>query len=956
MSINLKLSYLFILICCFSSIGICAQTGSIAGTIIDAENSQTLIGATVRVQGLSAVGTITDIDGRYRITELAPGNYTIIVSYVSYKEKSISDIEVKAGEVAVVDAVLETELANALGDTVVQIIYKRRQESLATGLTMVKQNIAISDVITRDIISRSPDVNVADVTKRMSGTTLVDGKFVVIRGLSDRYNIALVNGNLLPSSEPDRKTFSFDLIPSALLDNLFIYKTAQPNLPGDFAGGIILLNTRDIPDENFFYVSVGTGYNTLTTFKEYATYTGGATDWLGIDDGIRSLPADFPVNRDKFVDLTNTEKANLGKEFAPWGSTINPSSPLNQSYQFSGGIVTPVGKISEFGLIAALTYNNSNITTVSERNDYDNITDPIYEYNDNQYKNQILWGGLLNVSFKVNDNNKLSLKNSYTVNSADITTLRTGTNYSKAAYVQNEYYDFSSNQLASTILNGDHALSGSKVKIHWGAGINTLVRNQPDYRTVNYTKNISPAYDGDTLFILSPSPLVSPDILGIFYSYMEEKTYTGMLDLNVPFTIGEAKQVFSFGGFYLSKDRVFDGRSMGVATSNDIFMNPDYFNIISQPVNELLAPENFADSLFYINEITNPSDSYTATQTNKAAYAMFDNKIGKDLRIVWGIRTEFFTQILHSFFYSGGTEPIPVEVNTTESDSIGLPFDVLPSVNITYAVTEKMNIRLAGYKTVARPELRELATFGFYDIETNSSVTGNPFLIATDIYNADIRIEHFFKGPEFVSASFFYKKFNNPIGQRFFFGSIRELKPINDSVGIVLGGEFEFRKNLSFISKKVKFLEYLTFNTNLALIRSSVLLHVADTALAGTSERELQGQSDYVINFGFTYIHPSSGISATLLFNQIGPRISEYGNSQYPNIYENPRPLLDAQISVPFMDDKGTVKLNLSDIFSKSAIYYQDFNEDKKYDDGIDNAIRTIDNGAKISLSVNYKF
>ena len=956
MSINLKHSFLFLAICCLSSIGICAQTGSIAGTIIDGENSQTLIGATVRVEGFSGVGTITDIDGRYRITDLVPGNYTIIVTYVSYKEKSISDIQVKAGEVAVVDAVLETEFANALGDTVVQIIYKRRQESLATGLTMVKQNIAISDVITRDIISRSPDVNVADVTKRMSGTTLVDGKFVVIRGLSDRYNIALVNGNLLPSTEPDRKTFSFDLIPSALLDNLFIYKTAQPNLPGDFAGGIILLNTRDIPDENFFSVSIGTGYNTLTTFKEYATYTGGSKDWLGLDDGIRDLPADFPVNRDKFLDLSKEERANLGKEFAPWGSTINPGSPLNQSYQLSGGIVAPVGKISEFGLIAALTYNNSNITTLSVRNDYDNIVDPIYTYNDDQYKNQILWGGMLNLSFKVNDNNKLSLKNSYTVNSADITTLRTGTNFSKASYVQNEYYDFSSNQLASTILNGDHLLNGSKIKIHWGAGLNKLIRNQPDYRTVNYSKNITPAYEGDTLFIISPAPFASPENLGIFYSFMDEKTYTGLLDLSYPFKIGEAKQVFSLGGFYLNKDRIFDGRSMGIATSYDIYTNPDYLNIISQPVGELLSPINFADSLFYIDELTNPSDSYTATQTNKAFYAMLDNKIGKKLRIVWGARAEFFTQTLNSFFYSAGTEPIPLEVNTTQSDTIGLKFDLLPSVNITIAVTEKSNIRIAGYKTVARPELRELATYGFYDIETNSSVAGNPFLIATDIYNADLRFEHFFNGPEFISASLFYKKFNNPIGQRFFFGSIRELKPINDSVGIVLGGEFEFRKSLSFINKNVKFLEYLTFNTNLALIRSNVLLHVADTALAGTSERELQGQSDYVINFGFTYMHPSSGISATILFNQIGPRISEYGNSQYPNIYENPRPLLDAQLSVPFMNNNGTVKLNLSDILSRNAIYYQDLNEDKKYDEGVDNAIRDIDNGAKISLSVNYKF
>lgn len=934
-----------------------AQNGSISGIIRDGETAETLVGATVMVKELPGTGTSSDIDGTYLLNDIAPGTYTLQVSYVSFETKTISNVIVSAGAVAQVDISLSTELKSVFGDSMMVIVKGTpTQENINALQTFQKNAIGMADVTARDIFTRAPGNNSGDVLKRMPGTTMQDGKFAVIRGLSDRYNIAMVNGNVLPSTEPDRKTFSFDLFPSALLDNIIVYKTGQPNLPGDFAGGIIMLNTRDIPEENFFSVSAGAGYNTLTTFKEYYNYPGGKTEWLGLDDGSRDLPADFPADRDHFVDLSNAEKADLGKQFPAWGAESHPSSPLDQTYQIATGIVKPFSKTAAFGVIGALTYNNAYVTTLSERNDYDNGYDSLYAYNDNAYKNNVLWGALVNLSLKLNTNNKITLKNNYTVNSTDITTTRTGINYSRAVNVRNEYYFFNSNQLFSTLLGGDHLIDETKLKIHWTAGMNTMVRNQPDYRTVNYFKNIYPAYEGDTLYQMSPSPFAQPDNLGIFYSFLDEKTYTASLDLSYPFLIGTAKQNISVGGGIYSKFRTFDAREMGVAASNEIYMNPNFFSLVQSPVGELLSPENFSDSTFYIDELTNPSDSYTAEQFNKSVYAMMDNRIGKNVRVVWGVRAEFFNQLLHSFAYSFSSTPDTVEVNTAETDSVGLPFDLLPSINFTYALSEKTNLRFAGYKTVARQEMRELAPFGFYDIETNSSVQGNPYLIATDIYNADIKAEHFYGGGQAISGGVFFKKFYNPIGERVYIGSIRELKPINDSVATVYGAEFEMRKNLGFINHGIKALENFTFYTNLALIRSNTLLHVADTALSGVAERQMQGQSDYVLNFGLTYINPENGLSGSLLFNQIGRRIEEYGNALYEDIYENPRPVLDAQISVPFAGTKGAVKLNMSDLLSKNLIFYQDMDGDGKYVVEKDNTIRSIDNGVKYSLSISYKF
>ncbi len=946
------LSFLLLLV---AMVQLQAQTGSISGIVIDASNAETLVGATVLLQEVSGVGASSDIDGQYRIDDLNPGTYTVVISYVSFETKTIPGVEVTAGNITRVDVSLSTAIENIFGDSLVLTIKgTRRQENLTTMLTFQKNNIAPAEVMSRDIITRTPDRNTGEVLRRMSGTTITDGRFVVIRGLSDRYNIALVNGNILPSTEPDRKTFAFDMFPSSMLDNLIVIKAAQPNLPGDFAGGIILLNTRDIPEENFLTLSVGGGYNSISTFQEYYAYQGGSKDWLGVDDGSRQLPSSVPGSQDLFDELTVEQKANIGKDFAPWGTTAYGSTPIDQNYQLSGGLVKKIGKVGQIGAIGAVTYSNSNVNSIINRLDFDNLTDSLLDYTDQQYRNNVNWGALLNLSYKLNGNNKVFVKNSYNVTSSDITTLRTGYKYQSAQYVQNEYYDFSSNQLTSSQIGGEHFIPVNEMKLKWTAGVNKLIRDQPNFRTVNYAKNYFPAFDGDTVFNMSPSPFASPENLGIFYSYMEENTKSVSADITYPFKIGDAQQSLGIGGLYLGKNRSFDARVMGVAASNDIFFNPDYLSIVSTPIDQLLIDDNFSESLFFIDEITNPSDAYTATQTNKAVYAMLDNKIGTNLRIVWGARAEFFAQTLSSFAYGASTTPDPVEVDTKETDSVGLPYDLLPSVNITYAVSPKSNIRVSAYKTVARPELRELAPFGFYDIETNSSITGNPGLLATNIYNADLKFEHFPGAGQALSGGVFYKRFYDPIGSRFIFGTVRELKPINDSVATVLGAEIELRKNLGFIAPQVKWLEHFTFNTNLALLSSETVLNTADTAIAGASLRDLQGQSDYVINVGLTYIEPDKGYSFTLLYNQIGRRISEYGNAQYYDIYENPRPLLDAQIAVPFAKNNGTIRLNVSDLLSQDAIFYQDINADGKYVESDDNTIRQIEFGTRVSLTINY--
>lgn len=929
-----------------------AQNGSIAGVVMDESNKETLVGATIFIQGMESNGTATDLDGHYLLTDIPAGTYTLVISSMSYQDKNISGVVVESGKVTALDITMTTS-SEELQTVVITTDFK--SETINSILTIQKNNIAISDGISRDIIQRSPDKSTGDVLKRMSGTTLTDGKFAVIRGLSDRYNTAMINGNVLPSTEPDRKAFAFDLFPSAMLDNLFIYKTAQPDLPGDFAGGIIQLSTRDIPDENFISVSAGTGYNFQSTGKQYYSYQGGSKDWLGVDDGTRAIPDGVP-SADVFKDdaeTTNAERAEYTKLFPNyWGALPYASSPIDQSYQIAGGLVKQLNE-DQIGIIGALTYNNSRSTTFIHRQDYDAAQNSKYDYTDTSYKQNILAGALVNLSYKLGANNKFSVKNSYSINGMDNTTLRGGESFDFTRYVDYEYYEFVSNRLFSTIVSGDHFLTASKLRIKWSAGITHLTRDQPDLRTSFYYKNTIPSFEGDTLYQTFVFNNPTPDGNYRFWSYLEERSELACIDVSYPFNIGKSAQAFKIGGMIQNKDRNFAARSLGYVASSEIYSG-DYYGLLTTPRDSIFSDANISEHIFYLEDATIKSDEYVAEQYNTSAYAMFDNKAGEKLRIVWGVRAELFYQILHSFQNGGSSNPDPVDVDSRDIDSTTLPLDLLPSVNIIYSLTDKFNIRLAGSKTVTRPELREFAPFGYYDYESSAFVVGNPELKSTDIYNGDLRFEYYPGLGQIISVSAFYKKFINPIEiRKYDNGYYKQLDPINEDEAVNYGAELELRKNFSFINDKT-FFKNLSFNTNIALIKSTV--QVEDTAYYGISERPLQGQSPYVVNAGLSYFNPESGFSVTALYNVIGRRIAELGYKNYTDIYENPRPQLDAQASFPLLKDKAMLRFTYADILNQDAIYYQDIDKSGKYEEENDNLITDINSGNKVSLSFTYKF
>ncbi len=911
--------------------------GSISGKIVDKTTNETLIGVPVMLEGTS-LGTVTDLDGNYKIENIPDGTYTLLIRYIGYNSKLIPELKVQSKSVLSVDVTMES---SNLQLNEVTITADMRRESIGSILLMQKKSATVQDGISAELIKKTADKNTGEVIRRVSGASIQEGRFVIIRGLNERYNSATLNGVALASTEPDRKAFSFDLFPSSLLDNLIIVKTASPELQGDFAGGILQLNTKDIPDRGFLSFSAGSGLNSISTNKPFQEYKGGKKDWLGQDDGTRAIPTDFPTSQE-FKKSSTASKIEASKLLPnDWAIQDKNKSPLNQAYQLAFGQNKKVFK-NQFGLIGALSYSSSQKKTEVERSDYDFDGSRNYDFMDEQFKQHVFWGAMLNLTYKLNENTKLSLKNLYSVNAEDQTIIRNGIDIENQQEISATSLKYTSTKFYNSILSGSHFLPSSGIKINWYGSLNKTGQAVPDLRRMYYYRNLDNSSEDTTMYAYVPFGNASPSYAGKFYSDLDETIYNAEMNFAIPISFLGKGHTIKIGYNEQFKDRVFDARVLGYVVTN-----PGKFNwaLLTQPMDSIFAPENIGNAGFRIDEITNPSDHYTSSSNLHAGYLQFENLLNKNLNLVWGVRIENFIQKLNSFGYSNDT----INVNTNY-------VDVLPSLNANYSLSEKSNLRFAVSKTVARPEFRELAPFSFYDFSTATSIEGNDSLKRTEIYNFDLRFETFPNNGQIVSASLFYKRFENPIEpivESSGAGS-RKISFENATGSYVYGVEFEWRKNLSMLETFFEWKQWANFTIygNVALMKSRV--DKLNDLRAGT-DRPMQGQSPYLINTGLSYNEAVTGIGFNVIFNRIGKRIYQVGNSGYLSIEESPRNLLDFQVSKRIFQN-GEVKLTVSDILNEPGIFYQDQNQNGRYAADIDSGISTYNYGVNYSLSVSYKF
>lgn len=906
-----------------------ATTGGLDIFIQDAVTSEGVFDAQVELQNTLIKGK-TDFEGKLTFNNIAAGLYTLNILSSEYAEKTIPGVTIKAGEIAKITVQLQAE------DTSINvIIFKKRNLGDLTGATIIqRENNAVVEVVTSEMISRTTASKTSDVIKLSSGASIQDNKFAIIRGLNDRYNAAYLNGSPLPSSESDRKAFSFDMFPSNMLENLVISKSATADQPAEFAGGIIAINTKSIPEKNFFSFSLGTGFNSITTFKEQTTYEGGKLDWIGLDNGARAIPTAIPA----YGSFPNSigEQANLAKQFSTsWGLSTQKFAP-NHSIQFSSGMNKKIGEVKEFGFISAFTYNRTFNYNETIRRGYTNGTDPNapqasqidYDYLDKNNVESVLAGALANFSLKLNNRNSFSFQNIYSINSDDKLINRTGeinpleTNPS---LIRSNARWFTSNAVYSGQISGKHTSVSEKSKINWLAGFSNVQRTIPSLNRSIYTRNkyvIDPndPNPADTQYVANMSySSVGPSYGGgMFFSKNKENSINFKADYAHDIIAKDSIKLQLKAGLYTQiRNRKFEARQLGY-TKYGVFGGDVTFDesLLFLPEDQIFAPENMGliapgKGGFKLTDGTKFSDSYDAQSLLNAGFVQLDQK-HKKFHFVYGVRAEDFSQQLQA--RKDDNSKLAIETKK---------LDILPSFNGIYALKKSKNIRLSYSQTINRPEYRELAPFAFFDFSTNYVISGNSELQRAKIQNVDLRYESYPGKGQLFSASLFYKYFNNPIEQVTRPDVTGEISFNNVPSAKNFGLEIEARTLIgSLIDLDTSaFLSNVSVYGNIAVIRSTV--DVSKVVGSAYDSRPLQGQSPYVLNAGIQYKHPKDNWGMALNLNKVGERIAIVGNVNEPDLWENSRTFLDLQVTKSFWKQKGEFKLNIQNILAQDQIFYQ---------------------------------
>lgn len=908
----------------------------ITGKITDASTSEPLPGAIIKIQGTNT-GTESDMNGEYTISKLKPGSYTVVYSYIGYGEKTVSGVVVEQGKPTRLDIALEIEGIETEEITVETTTSMANEQAL---LLEQKNSSKVQDAISEQQIKKAPDAAASDVLKRVIGVNIVGNKFVYVRGTSERYSNTTLNGVNIPSTEPDKKAFSFDLFPSNLLENITILKSYTPDLSANFSGGLVQISTKDIPESFSFSMNTGIGYGANTTGDNFLSYNAGEKKFaginLGIDDGGRSLPSNFPNQTILSSNFTAEEMTQFGKSFRNnWGVTRN-SAPLNGNFQLSVGNKYDVGG-NPFGFFGSYTYRNGFSTRDVEFSDFqENSNAKIIDLQGQNSVYSVTWGVLGNLSYKAGDNNKFSLKNIYIIDGEDRTQFLEGYNNTSDLFDQKTYVtNFLERTLFSTQLSGEHYFHNlNSLRFNWVASYSDAKRNEPDFKTMTYQRYTG---TGDPYEATINVSVPTRDGGGRFFSklYDINRTVKGDFEFPVKNNFFDKFQV-KLGTTVNATQREFSARVFAPAfySSANIF---EQIRIRRLGIDSVLAPENISEDKMFYQEVTRPSDSYNAHDNLYAGYLMFDALMGK-FRFVAGARMEYYEQALNSYGTSTG---LPVNVYKKNND-------ILPALTLTYLLNDASNIRAAYYQTVSRPEFREIAPFGFVDFNTRAFVIGNPETLHRSlIRNYDLRFETFPNAGEIMSVSLFYKEFDAPIEEVFLLtvGSNKTKSFMNAEKGAKnYGVEFEVRKNLGFVHKM---LQDFSINANLSLINSKINLEGTGSA-ATDQERRLQGQSPYNVNLGLFYDNYNTGTSVNIAYNRFGDRISEVGIGSIGNVLEKGRDLLDFTATQKLME-RFEVKLSIKDIFNQDVKYVQDIS-------GVEENVRTYRGGSSYSLGVSFKY
>ena len=880
------------------------SVGRISGTIVDAETGDSLIGATVMVVG-QELGAMADLEGAFLIRNVPAGRHTVLVSMIGYGQKRVTEIQVDPGQVSRIDIAVEQELLVA---DVVEVTARALENTEAALLKRRQNALSISDAISAEDISRGAQGDVAAAMTRVTGASVVDGKYVYIRGLGERYSTAQLNGTTLPSTDPNSQSVQLDIFATNLLDNITTEKTFTPDKPGNFTGGSVNVKTKSLPESFTMSFSTSTKYNSRSSFKDMPSYDGGDYDFLGFDDGTRDIPlplqnpeVDIPSITSALRDPEAAQLLDLySKSFAD--KTMTPTTiegGLGQSYSFSMGNQTTVFD-RPFGMLGSVSYNR-NISA------YENGASGIWKRvsresrglnrerfaTDMSGSEEVLWGGLLNATYQPSITHEIGANVLYNRSGEKLSRFQTGA-WPSSLPGDNVRYEtrvlsFIEREMRSLQFRGKHVLpSVSNMEIEWTGAFIRSNQDEPDlryftneFRTVDAAGEGTPEMDSYTIAL---SNYAAPTR---YFRNLEESNRDFRLDLTMPFSQWSGQTArLKVGGAYLDKDHTFRERRFSffqddLQYRNDpsVFFSSDRTGILPAEFQNTPGFTRFGN---FVSEDSELRNNYDGDQQIGAGYLMLDLPLSRQLKVVGGVRYE--STLLDVASHDASLSPGRLDEK-----------DWLPSMNAVYQVVDDMNVRGAYSRTLARPSFRELAPFASFLFVGDYTFVGNSALKRTLIENYDLRWEWFSRPGEIYAISYFYKKFENPI-ERVIVTTNGEIQFQNVDNANVTGVELEFRKQFDQVHP---FLSNFQIGGNLSLVRSQVDIAPAELAIiraldpTSGDSRKLQGQSPYVVNIDAMYDNLGTGTLVSVHYNVFGERLAEVSTGGTPNAFEQPAGMLD---------------------------------------------------------------
>ncbi len=861
----------------------------ITGIVVDSNTEAPLVDVTIRVTD-TQIRVTTDETGTFSL-ELPIGTYKIQASASFYNTYVVTDLQVKADETPEPLRVLL--VAQVVKLDAIKMPVQLSQSSERGLLEQRMRSSRIEDSISTEEMSRLPASSAGEAIKRVTGVSIVGGRYVFVRGLGERYSNTLLNNVEIPSPEPNRRVVPMDIFPASLLASLQTVKTFSPDQPGGFAGGSVQVFTKDFPEALSMSLSMSTGFNTQATGEEGLTYPGGDYDFLGFDDGSRQLPsiiedqaADVPIReRGRFTPagFTPQEIQAFGQSFENVWTPERQPLPVNQGYKFSlGNSRTIFGK--QFGYLGVISYGNSHNYGTQVRNAYriglNQTLSPVTSYDIERSGNEVDWGTVLNTSLRFSPEHLISLKTFLTHTAENETRTWKGFNADRNTDMRSTRLRYVERQLFSGQFAGMHDFNfgepepelevpeDSAVSMEWRLTYSRAARDEPDTRENIYEDR------GDGTFVFRD---VTQSGSRFFFD-LEDDEYNARADWKV--RIG-TESLFKFGGMLRDRARTFDVRRFRFLPSDQVDAT---VNLSDQP-EILFQTENIAPRVFELRESTRSTDNYLADHNIYSGYMMLDLPLSAKWQVMSGVRLESSDQTVTTYD--------PFAATRKEIEANLQTLDWLPGLNVTYRLTERMNLRFAASRTITRPDFRELAPFEFTDFVGGRTILGNPELERTQIDNFDFRWEVFPQIGGILAVSAFYKRFQKPIEQIVQPQAEVRITYENAEGAHNYGLELEARQNLGVLTDALR---NFSINTNAALISSQVVLP-EDVGIQTSSERPLQGQCPYIVNVSVGFDDPNWGISSALAYNIFGRRLSEVGNHGVPDVYEQPRGQLDASFS-----------------------------------------------------------